>query len=150
MKKLMGLLLMLPLLGSEPAGYKYWSAADLKGLARTLSEKLDAKTSLEGLGTFGRDRAVMVHRNRSGVAEEHETDADLMVMVAGGGELIVGGTMRKPKKTAPGELRGPGIEGGVRHKLAPGDIVHIPPKTPHQMLLDPGTEISYFVLKAKE
>jgi ribosomal protein L16 Arg81 hydroxylase len=28
-------------------------------------------------------------------------------------------------------VRGPSIDGGVRQKLWPGDIVHVPPKTPH-------------------
>lgn len=35
------------------------------------------------------------------------------------------------KTTAVGEVRGPSIDGGVRQKLWPGDIVHVPPKTPH-------------------
>jgi len=91
-----------------------------------------------------------VHREGSGVAEIHETEADLMVIVSGKGELIVGGMMRDAKTTAAGELRGPSIDGGTHQKLAPGDIVHIAPKIPHQVLLDPGTQITYFVLKVKE
>ena len=55
--RLLGLLLVLPLVGAEPAGYKYWSAADLKSLAKPLSNKSDAKTSSENLGNFGRDHA---------------------------------------------------------------------------------------------
>jgi len=150
MKKLIGLLLILPLVGAEPAGYKYWSAADLKGMAKPLSNKTDAKTSLENLGDFGVDRAVTVHREGSGLAELHETEADLMVIVSGKGELIVGGTMRDGKTTAAGEVRGPSIDGGMHQKLSPGDIIHVPPKTPHQVLLDPGAQITYFVLKVKE
>lgn len=84
------------------------------------------------------------------MAELHETESDLMVIVTGNAELIVGGTMPGAKTTAAGEVRAPSIEGGVRQKLSPGDIVHIPPKTPHQMLLDPGAQITYFVLKVKE
>src|SRR5271154_35489 len=105
--KLIGLLLALPLVGAEPAGYKYWSAAELKSLTKPLSNKTDAKTSLENLASFGStDRAVAVHREGSGVAEIHETEADLMVIVSGKGELIVGGMMRDAKTTAAGELRG--------------------------------------------
>jgi mannose-6-phosphate isomerase-like protein (cupin superfamily) len=150
MKKVIGLLMILPLVGAEPAGYKYWSAAELQGLARPLATKVDAKTSLENLTSFGSDHAMAVHREATGTAEQHETEADLMVIVSGNGELIVGGTMRDPKTTAVGELRGPSIDGGVHQKLSPGDIVHVPPKTPHQVLLDPGTQITYFVLKVKE
>jgi len=150
MKKLSILLLVLPLVGAEPAGYKYWSAAELKSLTKPLSSKADAKTSAENLANFGNDHALVTHREGSGVAELHETESDLMVIVTGTAELIVGGTMPGAKTTAVGEVRGPSIEGGERQKLSPGDIVHIPPKTPHQMLLDPGAHITYFVLKVKE
>jgi len=126
--KLIGLLLVLPLVGAEPAGYKYWSAAELKSMAKPLPNKADAKTSNENLANFGADRALMVHREGSGVA----------------------GTMPGSKTTTAGEVRGPSIEGGERQKIAPGDILHIPPKTPHQVLLDPGAQITYFTLKVKE
>ena len=150
MKKLIGLLLMLPLMGAEPAGYKYWSAAELKGLSKPLSNKPDAKTSLENLASFGSaDHAMMVHREGSGQAEQHEAEADLMVIVSGKGDLIIGGTMPGAKTTAAGELRGPSIDGGSHQKLGPGDIIHVPPKTPHQVMLD-GPQITYFVLKVKE
>ena len=102
--KLIGLLLMLPLMGAEPAGYKYWSAAELKGLSKPLPNKADAKTSSENLGSFGSaDHVLMVHREGSGVAELHETEADLMVVMSGTGELIVGGTMPGAKTTAENE-----------------------------------------------
>jgi mannose-6-phosphate isomerase-like protein (cupin superfamily) len=148
--KLIGLLLVLPLVGAEPAGYKYWSAAELKGLAKPLSVKADAKTSREDLADFGADHAMVVHREGSGVAELHETESDLMVIVSGRGELVVGGTIPGAKTTAVGEVRGPSIDGGVRQKLSPGDVVHVPPKTPHQVLVDPAAQITYFVLKVKE
>jgi hypothetical protein len=34
--------------------------------------------------------------------------------------------------------------------MSPGDILHIAPKTPHQVMLEPGTQITYFTLKVKE
>ncbi|MGA2882191.1 MAG: hypothetical protein ABSG13_24835 [Bryobacteraceae bacterium] len=148
--KLIGLLLVLPLVGAEPAGYKYWSAAELKGLSKPLSNKTDAKTSSENLGNFGADHVLMVHREGSGVAELHNTEADVIVVVSGTGTLVVGGTMPGSKNTAPGEERAPAVEGGARQKIAAGDILHIPPKTPHQVLLEPGTQITYFTLKVKE
>jgi mannose-6-phosphate isomerase-like protein (cupin superfamily) len=148
--KLIGLLLVLPLVGAEPAGYKYWSAAELKALSKPLSTRANAITSSENLGNFGPDHALMIHREGSGVAELHETEADVMVVVTGTGTLVVGGTMPGSKTTAPGEVRAPKVEGGVRQNVGPGDILHIPPKTPHQVLLEPGTQITYFTLKVKE
>jgi mannose-6-phosphate isomerase-like protein (cupin superfamily) len=150
MTKLVGLLLVLPLVGAEPAGYKYWSAAEMKSMAKPLSNKSDAKTSSENLGKFGTDHALMIHREGSGVAELHETEADVIMVVSGAATLVVGGTMPGSKKTTPGEVRAPNVEGGERQKIAPGDILHIAPKTPHQILLEPGTQITYFTLKVKE
>ncbi len=142
---------MMPLVGAEPAGYKYWSAEKLKSMEQTLAPKVNAqKVVAEDLAKFGADRAVMVHREGSGAAELHKTDADLMVVVSGAATLIVGGTMPHSKTTAPGEVRAPSIDGGTRQKMAPGDILHIPPRTPHQILLEPGTQITYFTLKMKE
>jgi hypothetical protein len=150
MKKLIGLLLLLPLAGAGPAGYKYWSAAELKSLAKPLTNKTDAKVSSENLGNFGPDHALMIHRDGSGVAELHETEADVIVVVSGAGTLVVGGSMPGSKKTAPGEMRAPSVEGGVKQPIGPGDILHIAPKTPHQVLLEPGAQITYFTLKVKE
>jgi len=145
-----GLLLMLPLVGAEPAGYKYWSASGLETIGKRLSSKTHGKVSLENLGRFGADHAELVHRDGSGLAEWHGTKADLLVIVAGRGELVIGGTMVGPKTTAVGEVRGTSIDGGVHQELSPGDIIHIPPKTPHQLLLDPGVQITYFALKVRE
>jgi mannose-6-phosphate isomerase-like protein (cupin superfamily) len=150
MKKLIGLLVLLPLAGAEPAGYKYWSAAELKAMSKPLTNKSDPKVSTENLGNFGADHATMVHREASGRAELHKKEADVMVVVSGAGTLIIGGTMPGARPTTPDEVRGPSIDGGERQKIAPGDILHIPPKTAHQVLLDPGTQITYFTLKVKE
>ena len=103
--KLIGLLLVLPLVGAEPAGYKYWSAAELKSLAKPLSTKTNAITSSENLGNFGVDHALMIHREGSGVAELHEKEADVMVVVSGAATLVVGGSMPGSKTTTPGEGR---------------------------------------------
>lgn len=149
--KWFALLCALPVIGAEPAGYKYWSAAELKGFAKTLAPKVNAqKAALERLAEFGNDYALAVYREGTGEAEFHEKEADLFVVSSGSATLVVGGKMANGKTTAPGEMRGPSIDGGTKQKISPGDVVHIPPKTPHQVLLDPGTRLTYFVLKVKE
>jgi mannose-6-phosphate isomerase-like protein (cupin superfamily) len=150
MKKLIGLLLLLPLAGAQPDGYKYWSALELKSMSRTLSHKSDERTSNEDLANWGADRALMVHRSGTGSAEVHEHDSDLIIVISGVGTLVIGGKMEGGKTTAPGEVRGTSIQGGEKQKIAAGDIMHIPPKTPHQVVLAPGTQITYYTLKVKE
>jgi mannose-6-phosphate isomerase-like protein (cupin superfamily) len=149
--KLMFLICVLPVIGAEPAGYKYWSAAELKGFAKTLAPKIDAqKFASERLTDYGNHYTMVAHREGSGLAEFHESEADLFVISSGTATLVVGGKILNGKTTAPGEIRGPSIDGGAKQKLSAGDVVHIPTKTPHQLLLENGTQFTYFVLKVKE
>jgi len=139
------------LAGQAPSGYKYWSAAELKAFDHSLAPKIDAhKVAAERLVDFGNHYTMIAHREGSGEAEYHERESDVFFVTSGSGTLVVGGTMHDGKTTTPGEMRAPSIDGGTKQKLSVGDIVHIPPKTPHQMLLDPGTKTTYFVVKVKE
>jgi quercetin dioxygenase-like cupin family protein len=61
--------------------------------------------------------------------------------------LVTGGTISNPATTAPGEIRGASVQDGTRRKLQEGDVVHVSANTPHQMLLDAGSSITYFVVK---
>jgi len=149
--KLMFLLCVLPVIAAEPAGYKYWSAAELKEFATTLAPKINAqKIAAVRLNDFGNHYAMVAHREASGEAELHETESDLLVISSGTATLTVGGTISNGKTTGPGEVRGPSIEGGSKQKLSAGDVVDIPPKTPHQLALDAGEQFTYFIMKIKE
>ncbi len=149
--KLVFLFCVLPVIGAEPAGYKYWSAAELKGFSKTLAPKINAqKFAADRIAEFGNHYAMVAYREGSGEAEFHETEADLFVISSGTATLVVGGKVSNGKTTGPGEIRGPSIDGGSRQKISTGDVVHIPPKTPHQVLLEPGAQFTYFVLKVKE
>jgi mannose-6-phosphate isomerase-like protein (cupin superfamily) len=52
--------------------------------------------------------------------------------------------------TEPHEKRGGQIEGGIRRTLSAGDVVRIPAKTPHQILLEGSKGFTYFVIKIKD
>jgi mannose-6-phosphate isomerase-like protein (cupin superfamily) len=133
---------------AEPAGFVVWKNADLKGYSKSLAPKINAgKVATERLATFGNHFAMVAHREGDGEAELHETQADIFVVQSGAATLVVGGEMVDGKTTAPGEVRAPSIKGGERKPLGVGDIVHIPAKVPHQLLLRSGTEFTYFVVK---
>ena len=51
--------------------------------------------------------------------------------------------------TEPHEKRNGTIQGGIKRKLSPGDVVRIAAQTPHQILLDGSPEFTYFVVKVK-
>ena len=149
--KLIFLICVLPLIGAEPAGYKYWSAEELKEFSKTLAPKVNAQKFVsQRLTDYGNHYTMAAHREGNGEAELHETESDLFVVTSGTATLTVGGVLQNGKTTAPNEIRGPSIEGGSKQKLSAGDIVHIPPKTAHQLVLEPGGEFTYFVMKVKE
>ena len=99
------------------------------------------------LGQYGGYSMTVTKREASGVAELHKAKNDVFVVESGECTLVTGGTMAGAKTTAPGEVRGSAIQGGERRKIAQGDFVHIPANVPHQMLLGPGTQITYAVVK---
>ena len=137
-----------PLAAAEPEGFVVWKASELKGYSRKLAPKMNAgKVAAETLASFGSHLAMVAHREGDGEAELHEGQVDVFVVQGGEATLVVGGEVEGGKTTAPGEVRGPSIKGGARQALAVGDIVHIPAKTPHQLLVAPGKEFTYFIIK---
>jgi len=127
---------------------RVWKSTEIDSRGVALSKKLDAqKVASEVVATDGNRTFMVAHREGSGLAEIHDTQADVMVISKGEITMVYGGTIVDGKTTAPGETRGPAIKGGTEVKLGPGDILHIPAKVPHQMKLDPGKQVTYFVTK---
>ena len=96
---------------------------------------------------YGNHILSISHRENSGFVEIHKNKADVMIIQSGAATLVLGGKGIDLHETAPNELQGSGIEGGVRIEVAPGDVIHIPVGTPHQFLLKPGTQITYMLVK---
>lgn len=136
--------------GADATGFAHWTAADLKGYEKKLSAKAasdPAKIGSESLGKFGTHTTQISHREASGIAEVHAKVADIFVVESGEATLVVGGDVVGLKAQTADEGRGSSIKGGKKVKLAAGDIVHIPAKMPHQLLLDSGKQFTYFVVK---
>ena len=86
-------------------------------------------------------------RDKPGQSEVHVADTDIFVVVDGQATIVLGGRMIDPKETAPGELRGSGIEGGTDYKLEKGVVLTVPRNTPHWVRqTQPG--FRYFVVKS--
>src|SRR6185436_18586757 len=130
----MTLLLVVLLVAADPDGYAQYSAADLK--ARVDKAKPDDhKVRLDRVANWGNHALLAIRREGDGEAEIHETQVDVIFVKSGEGTLILGGTMVEPRTSAPGEIRAKSIKGGVSKKMAAGDVIHIPAKIPHQMLV---------------
>lgn len=133
---------------ADPAGVNLWTSAQLKGFGKSLSAKMSAdKVASESLAKYGNHLTMIAHREGDGAAEYHAKQADLFVVQSGDATLIVGGEVVNGKTTEPNEIRGPSIKNGTKKELHPGDVVHIPAKTAHQLLVKSGTKFTYFVVK---
>jgi mannose-6-phosphate isomerase-like protein (cupin superfamily) len=99
-----------------------------------LEKRLDANT-------------LIAFRDRDGKGEKHQELGDVFFVLQGTATLVTGGTISNPTTTAPGEVRGGSLQDGTRRKLQEGDVVHVSANVPHQMLLDSGSSITYFVVK---
>ena len=152
MRSIVAILAVMAFAGqSGTGGVSVWRSADITAKGTALAQKLDAqKLANETVATDGNRTFLIAHREGSGVAEWHEKQADVMFISAGQVTMVYGGTIVDAKTTAPGEMRGASIQGGTEAKLGPGDVLHIPAKVPHQMILAPGAKVTYFVTKVVE
>lgn len=156
-KVLMAAVLAFPLLwaapeGDLPDGFGHWSREAIE----QVEVKLDAgattdphRMAVEQLADYPNESVMLARREADGQVEWHETQVDVILVQSGSATLVVGGTMANGETVAPHEKRNGTIQGGARVKLAAGDIVRIPPRTPHQLLLDGAKEFDYIVIKVK-
>src|SRR4051794_8390562 len=106
----------------DPPGFHLWTSAELKAHSKSLSPKMDAqKVATQPLGGHGNYTFMIAHREGSGVAEWHETQADIFFVQSGSATLVYGGSMPNAKTTQAREKRSPSITGGIEKKLGPGD-----------------------------
>jgi mannose-6-phosphate isomerase-like protein (cupin superfamily) len=113
-----------------------------------LVRELDSQgAASEVLATYSNHHVEIAHRSRTGNAELHETQNDVFFILSGEATLVAGGTLVEPKTTEAHEFEGKSIQGGTKTRLAAGDVVHIPFKVPHQLIVDSGKQITYFVVK---
>src|SRR5205809_6368224 len=135
-----------------PQGFEHWTPANLQHALQALGAEAAADVhhfAVKQLSDFPNEAFLLAHREADGQVEWHETQADVFVVQSGSATLIVGGTMINGETVAPHEKRNGSIQGGVRQKLSAGDIVHIPARVPHQLLLEGSHEFTYFVIKVK-
>ncbi len=104
----------------------------------------------------------VVHRSRTtGKATpngiEHSQITEIYHVMEGNATLVTGGTIENPRESSPESqvvkvLNGPSsgggaIQGGVSRKIGPGDVVIIPPNTPHWFSEITSDQIVYLVVR---
>lgn len=113
-------------------------------------EKVSAAFA-RGAVLFDSSDKYMVHasrRDKAGLVEVHEQDADIIYVLEDSATLATGGTVLEGKTVAPGEIRGPDVKGGETRQISKGDVIIVPAGTPHWFKEVPGP-LTYYVVKAR-
>ena len=137
--------------GAPASPVDHYGVADLATTADALKTKAAASGSASiTLAQYPNHRTMLSYRNKDGGGELHVKEADIFYVVRGKAMLVTEGTLEGSHEESPGELRGTKVAGGTTTALREGDVVHIPAGTTHQLLVAPGDEFLYFVVKIKE
>ena len=130
-----------------PAGYEHWTVEQFREHENALHKGMKDGLASETLGSWGNHLLLKTRREASsGRAELHEKQSDLIIVQSGHATIIIGGRILNGQTTAPNEIRGTAIEGGQRQALNAGDVVHVPVRTPHQVI-ETSQAFNYIVLK---
>ena len=139
----------VPVSAADPPGFALWRASDLKSHDTELSKHVGADhSSRETLADYKSHRFRMLYRDADGNPEQHDAIIDIVMVQSGEGTLVLGGTMVGRRATATaGEWLGTRLDGGERHPIGAGDIVHSPAEIPHSFLVPSGKHVTYVLLK---
>ena len=142
-------LLVAPAFAAEIPGFALFRAAELKKRDEALSKKVGPDHSArETLAEYKDHRLRFLYRDADGLPEQHDEIVDVIFVQSGEGILHLGGKMIDSKgSTGSGEFLGTGIEGGEKHPIGAGDVMHIPAKIPHRFLVAKGKHITYVIVK---
>jgi glc operon protein GlcG len=124
--------------GNTPQEDEDIAAAGLAAIEAARGERYFPASSVDKAFSKGEPifetNSFKVHASRRdmpGLAEVHLYETDVIHVLKGSSTFIVGGSIIDPKETAVGEIRGKGIIGGTSYALKPGDVMVVPPHTPH-------------------
>jgi mannose-6-phosphate isomerase-like protein (cupin superfamily) len=146
------LLASTPVLVSSAAASKdvdIYSPGEVQSISQKLAARKSAFAAQE-LEKYGNHYTMVAFREQTGSAEVHEKEADVFIIVDGTATIVTGGKLVNAHTEKPGELRAASIDGGNRHPLEKGSIIHIPAGVPHQLLIKDGDPVTYFVVKVTD
>ncbi len=143
--KRLAIMVLLAQTGGQPLPATDVSADQIQAALRQGIATKTIDTPIRTVDAGGHNVGIgVVHRehgtNLTGSAS-HDQVTEVYQVLEGSGTLVTGGTLTKPQRRESGarevgQINGPGvsgagIEGGVRRRIAKGDMVIIPAGTPH-------------------
>ncbi|HVS24965.1 MAG TPA: cupin domain-containing protein [Gammaproteobacteria bacterium] len=119
------------------------TAADVTAMiAKAKAERKDNQAILaQSLIQLAPYNVSLEYRASVGNAAVHETEAELFYVIDGSATLVTGGKLTNENRTNAENLTGTGIEGGTSRRVAKGDFVMVPERTPHWFSAIDGTVV---------
>jgi mannose-6-phosphate isomerase-like protein (cupin superfamily) len=144
----------------RPDEYVLWDAEAFAEKTAVLSRRIADGDGIWGTG-FAFDRVLqatdyrphnisIVHREGYTQPEIHEEKWDLYVVVDGSGTILVGGERINFVEGGPMEGQRPTLEGAQAFEVTKGDVMHVPARVWHQLLLDEGRSMTYMLINVME
>jgi hypothetical protein len=152
LRLLIAALMLAPVFAADHPDFRLWRADELIKRNAALSKNIGPDHSArETLADFGDHRFRFIRRDADGFPEQHDRIVDVVFVQSGEGTLQLGGTMIDRKASSgAGEFVGSRLEGGERHPLGAGDVIHIPATVPHAFLVQKGKHLTYVLVKFPE
>ena len=121
--------------GAAPSPKLFASSADVKAMiAKAKAERKPDQPNFSqpivGMAPYSANLEYRVG-GLNAPASTHDKDAELFYVVEGSGTVVTGGTLKDERRTNPDNASGTAIEGGTSRRIAAGDFVLVPEKTPH-------------------
>jgi len=145
----------------RPEEYLHWDAAAFQAKKAELKQRVDDGQGIFGTG-FAYDRVLqaadyrphnisIVYREGYTQPEIHEEKWDLYVVVEGSGTLLVGGERSNwIDDGRPMEEQHPGLSGARAFQITKGDVMHVPARVWHQLVLEEGQSMTYMLINVME
>jgi len=134
-----------------PEGFVLWKSGQIEAATERLYKELgDKRLVWEVIGNYPGHSMYLVLRGKTSAPELHETESDFQISMAGKATLLMGGELVDPEKRPRKQQSGTSIRGAASYPLSPGDTVHVPPDTPHLLVIEPGEPYLYLLIKIDE
>src|SRR6185369_16838797 len=124
-----------------------WAEVDVSGVTYVVHDKVMEALNKGGTLATGADfRVAGARRDKAGRPEAHDRETEIVLIMEGEATYVTGGSLVGGKEGQPGERGGTDIEGGQTRHLTKGDVIVLPPGTPHWFKEVPHA-ISYYDVK---
>ena len=80
------------------------------------------------------------------VAITNAASAIIFIVIEGEATFVTGGTLVRPRQTAPGQTRAATAEAGTTYHLTKGDVITVPARTPHWFKEVQTQTIAYYAI----